>query len=260
MASAVHRLGELPAALGRLASDGSDEQLRRVYEVLLGSDLVVPLARAAESAGEHERVELMAARDSEGAPALVAFSSPATLERWPEPAGVAVRSATETIEAALTNGVRLAIDPAGPVILTLARWELRRLAAGALPDPAESDAGAAEDACTAVGAPVRAVTELEATLRQRLGAHPHVREAWLLDGDPIAGRRQLVVALLFDAPADEAAGQATIDALHDELTALAPPRTVVNYTVVREDGKLRALRERVPPAYSRDPGISARSG
>lgn len=244
-----------------MASDGSDEQLRRVYEVLLGSDLVVALARAAESAGaEEERFELVAAPDSEGAPALVAFSGPATLERWPSPGGVAVRPAAEVIEAALTYGVRLAIDPVGPVSLTLVRWELRRLAAGSLPDPAESAAGAAEDARTAVGAPARPVTEVEAALRRRLGAHPHVREAWLLEGDPIAGRRQLVVALLFDAPTDEAAGHATIDALHDELAAFAPPRAVVNYTVVREDRKLRALRERVPRAYPRDPRISARSG
>lgn len=254
---------ELAQALERLVAEQSTARRREVYEALLRSDLAValldtPAQGAGEGLGEDRGVpggfELLAGRDADGSAALLTFSGARGFRSWGAAQRVAIRPFTEAATAALANGLPLTIDPAGPAPLTVARWELRRLARGEVPDPELSSLGEAEDARVALGPPASSVAELERALHERLAAHAEVVAAWVFEGEPTAARRQLVVGLLLDPPGDEAAGRRLIDDLHGPLSAAAPARTLVNYTLVHGDEKLRGLDEQVPPAYARSRG------
>lgn len=245
---------DLSAALETIARGDTSAARRRVYETLLDSTLLVPLAEGRRAADGSPRLDLVATASSRQ-PALLAFSDERALALWGSAARTALATAAEVFAAALGKGLRLTLNPAGPVSVTLARWELRRLAEGRPPDPEEAAAGEAEDARTTLGPPSLPLGDrFEGELRERLARHPAVAEGYVFEADPMGGQRQLVVGLLVEEGSAHAAMPALIDDLHEVLAPAAPPEAVVNYTLVRDDAKLAALRERVKPLYRRTAG------
>ena len=221
-------LSRLTAVLGEAGRAPTDAAKAAIYRQLLEAVLLAPL----DPESTEERAILLVERTGDGRLELPAFSGRRAFRLWGAvPTHLAAR-APELFRTALLEGVdRVVLDPSGPVRVTLGSWEVRRLAAGTVPDVHGSPD---RDARSALGLPdpplpeafLRAVREAAAELAA-------VRSAAVFEADPVRGRRHLVVALrlLDDEPAEP-----LIERIHERIAAAVPDEAMLNYARL-EDGE-----------------------
>ena len=218
----------LSAALAALAAaPSSPDAQRAVHVALLDAEVLVP--RDADG-------RVMIDRGTPGrGPSLVLFSTAETAEAWGLASDAVRVGARELFEFAATSGIeQVALDPAGPVAVTLGSWEVRRLAVGEVPTP-----GSDERLAIALPSPplpdvFRTAVEVAAAPLGALGA------VSVYEADPLRGRRHLVVGL------HVAAGtplEPLVDALHAALDPVAPDGALLNFTVVAADAPRFAALE-----------------
>ena len=214
-------LSRLTAALQEAGRAPTDAASASIYRELADAVLLAPL----DPASTAERAILLVERQPDGRHVLPAFSCRRAFRLWGAvPTHLAVR-APDLFRAALLQGVdRVALDPAGPVRATLGSWEVRRIAAGTVPDLHGSPD---RDARSALGLPDPPLPEdFRRALCEALTEPATVMSAAVFEADPVRGRRHLVVGLRLAEDEDAAA---LIERIHDRIAIAVPDDAMLNY-------------------------------
>jgi hypothetical protein len=224
---------DLASALSDLATDTSSEAQARLYAALTQARLEVGVDAGA----------LLVERLADGRPAVLAFSGAAARRRFADPLEVVEVDAQEAFAGILAGGVEaIVIDPGGPVRVELGSWELRRLAAGELPDP---DAPPERDHQLAIEPAGPLPDAFVATVREACAQRPEVVRAAVYEADPVRGQRHLLVALQSDGGGAPPAAE-----LHEQLAARAPDGAVLTYAAL-VDAEPFASTARAATVYER---------
>jgi SseB protein N-terminal domain len=221
-------LSPLTAALQEAGRAPTDAAKASIYRRLLDAVLLAPLAPASTD----EKAILLVERKPDGRHELPVFSCRRAFRLWGAvPTHLAVR-APDLFRTALLQGVdRVALDPAGPVRATLGSWEVRRIAAGTVP---EVHGSPDRDARSALGLPDPPLPDdFRQALCAALADLAKVTSAAVFEAEPVRGRRHLVVGmrLAADEPAEPLA-----ERIHDRIAATAPDGAMLNYARL-EDGE-----------------------
>jgi hypothetical protein len=206
---------DLASALNGLATDTSSEAQTRLYAALAQARLEVGVDAGA----------LLVERLADGRPAVLAFSGAAARRRFADALDVVEIGAQEAFAGILAGGVEaIVIDPGGPVRVELGSWELRRLAAGELPDP---DAPPERDHQLAIEPAGPLPDAFVAAVREACAQRAEIVRAAVYEADPVRGQRHLLVALQTAEDVAPAAGE-----LHERLAPCAPDGAVLTYAAL----------------------------
>jgi hypothetical protein len=198
---------DVPTALATMLDDTSRDAQLALYSALVDGQVEV---------GMHEGAVLVE-RLADGRPAALAFSGEAARRRFAPALEFVEMPATDAFGGILAGGVEaVVLDPGGPVRVELGSWEMRRLAAGELPDP---DAPPQRDGQVAIEPATELPEAFLAAIRDACAARDDVDRLAVYEADPIRGRRHLLLAVATDADADVTEPAA---ALHAQLQPVAP--------------------------------------
>lgn len=203
---------ELAAALSRTQSGDDPTTVELVEDLLLRSTLIAPVSPAAQREGSEvvlapaardAGLDLVAALRPTGDTALLAFTGTGTLTRWSREQSFVAATAVTLCGVVLERDLDAVwLDPAGPASVTISASQLQAIAAGRRPSEDQDSASSPQPP-----APLDPLDDpLEQTLTAVLSAalehRGEVEAAQLMEGEPVLGRRQLVIGLRLSDAAD----------------------------------------------------------
>lgn len=248
--------------MAAVAEQDTPERRRRLYEELLAGSLIVPVHGRVGRSGwrtleKDTDLELVIGEDDEGNPTLPAFTSEAALARWGEKVGAFVGlPGRELFRIAVDLKLRsVAINPAGPIGGQLLPGELRTLAEGQVPELS----GALLETITVsklgpldFKAPRTAPPEefLE-RIRDRCGAYPEIRRAYLFSADMGDSREHMVIGIEFARHMNQAEAKNVFKELGSSIGPIMGTNEAVDFMDLKAMGVLAQIASLVPAVFAR---------
>jgi len=252
----------LEAAMNQVASQDTSANRRRLYEELIRAMLIVPVHGRVGKSGwrkleKDTNVELVIGEDEDGKTTLPAFTSEDALNRWGETVdGFVGLAGRELFRFAVDLKVHsVAINPAGPIGGQLLPGELRTLAEGQVPEIS----GAFVETITVSklgplnfkapqGSPP---PEFLKKVRDRCGAYPEIRRAYLFSAEMGDGRDHLVVGIEFARFMKQAEAKAVFKELGSEIGPMIGTNEMVDFMDLKAMGVLSEIASLVPAVFAR---------
>jgi hypothetical protein len=248
-------------AMRAVSEEDSPENRRELYQALLDSMLILPVAEPLSEAEtpqlrtleRSEQLRLQAFEDEEGETLFIAFTDTDAVLAW-RPEGidyVAMRAPDLFTLAHQNRAAGLIINPAGPVGGQVPGEEMAQLAQGELPfaEPRASEVLPA-GSTVYVGSPEEMPPESwQRKLRRALRQHPEIIQAYLFLLHASSAEPRRVLGLVFDFTIPEEERRDAIRAMLRDLGALDFEDETLDILVLEDEDFLQVVRDTVAPIY-----------
>lgn len=233
----------LVAAIRQASIAGNGGGERGIARALVEAKLLVAVRGSRRRDAE---LTLLATPQSDGSPALLAFTDQDALDLWRTQANFVTARAPGLARYALESGPgALTINAAGPVSVTLGERELRPLAAGGVPLSPPQE-GHVRLRGTSIVAPDGLVAAIDA----ELGDRGSVVAAYLLEPHSEEPRRT-IIGLVVDEGAPTGTVPAIVDALTEALAPIASADRGLGVVALSPESAAALRRGGVEPIFER---------
>jgi hypothetical protein len=240
---------ELRAAMAEVAADRNERTMRRLFERLMESRLLVPVRSANEKG-----VELAVVREPDGGATYHAFTDEGALTALLPLAAPYVTMAAPALAGTVLEepGATLVVNPAGPDGGRLSRRDLEMVRDRLLPDAEGSLKAPPGGSLRVLELSEEPPEELVAALRAAAEPQPGVLELYLFEGDFAGSDRHPFVGVRLDPALDEEERRGALARISEAVRPQLDPGAVLDVVALPEE-LLEVVTEVGRPIWERHP-------
>ncbi len=259
---------ELVHAIETVVAQDSPENRNAVYQALLQSKLLIPVAHPLGEDGKpglqevvgSTPIEFVVMQDKQNTMSLLAFTDEESVKAWkPEGACYIAPFATDLFQMALEmNAASIVVNVAGPKTRgQIMRQEFQPLANGLIPTD-ENRGGttpveAPPDRPVSFGVPtIEPTDQFMDALRHALADHPEVTAGYLLEGMIEEGKSHLVAAFRFDQVPEPDPLKMLMDDIGNKVSEFLAQDEFVDFVVLGPNDPLPVENEEEVLVYRRE--------
>ena len=245
---------ELLTAMETIAQQDSPQNRRVLYDALINSQLLVPIAKPLHNPDRTglqqvigtTDVEFIVASNKQNQNALLAFTDEQAVSAWKsENSSYIASNAQDLFQMALEmNVAAIVLNVAGPTARgELMRWEIQSLAVGVIP------AGTGQVGTSVITPPLDAEVkffalntkppeQFLASLREAFASLPNVVAAYLMQAQIGQAEPHLVAGVQLSKEMSEDDIHALMNQLGDKVSVLVPKDEFMDFIVVEDENNV----------------------